>query len=96
LKFQGKIQVIPPSGAGYTLRCSGVQTVGLPEQPFCAGGGNPGDPISLTLPTKDLQGKAEYTFGFGVTNPGTDEFVGENLWGLMLINYEGNRLVFQY
>jgi hypothetical protein len=41
--------------------------VGLPEPPECFGGGSPDDSLTLILPEKDLQGKAEYTFGFGVT-----------------------------
>merc|ERR1711988_1793672 len=33
---------------------------------------------------------AQYTFGFGVTNPGKQDDLGGNLWGLQLKNYEGS------
>jgi hypothetical protein len=88
LAKKGRIEVIPPSNAQYRLNCAGVYKIGLPQTPVCQAK-DVNQELILTLDETGLQGMAQYTFGFGVTNPGTLDDDNLNLWGVQLKNYEG-------
>eukprot|EP00927_Polykrikos_kofoidii_P039777 TRINITY_DN34085_c0_g1_i1.p1 TRINITY_DN34085_c0_g1~~TRINITY_DN34085_c0_g1_i1.p1 ORF type:complete len:1924 (-),score=275.54 TRINITY_DN34085_c0_g1_i1:157-5412(-) len=77
----------PPANAGYNLNCQDVEALAFKEVGRCESLGL-NMPLELRFDNASLIADAAYTVGIGVSNPGGLVLPADNMWGLLLKDFQ--------